>query len=362
MSPTNSPILKIKRFAADSKAGQVYSEIRGASLVASVVHLIEKHYGDSSFSLKNAAEFLHINPSSVSRKFYEVTDKHFSDYLCSYRMQQAASLALETDLSNEEIALMCGYNDFSSFYRQFRQIIGTTPGEFRKSKKTEVESSVNTERNTLYDEIADHLLHFRKKETVNLVNCALEKGLPAEDILNKALIPGMDAIGKKFRENKVFVVEVLAAAKAMKSSMELLKPYLVQEGIDSIGCAIICTVKGDMHDIGKSLVKLMMEGQGIDCIDLGVDVDPTAVVNAVREHGANLVCLSALLTTTMMAAKDTIDSLVQAGLRDKVRIMVGGAPVTEEFAKRIGADSYTPDAASAAKEAKRLILEMTQKK
>ena len=170
----------------------------------------------------------------------------------------------------------------------------------------------------------------------------------------------MNAIGEKFRANKVFVMEVLAAAKAMNSSMELLKPHLIEAGIEPIGKAVICSVSGDMHDIGKNLVKLMMEGEGITCIDLGVNVPSAAVVEAVREHNSQLVCLSSLMTTTMMGLRDVIDALKKSGLRSHVKVMVGGAPVTQAFADSIGADCYTPDAVTAAKEAKRLIQEMNK--
>ena len=146
----------------------------------------------------------------------------------------------------------------------------------------------------------------------------------------------------------MFVPEVLVAARAMNAGLKVLRPALVKEGIEPIGKVVICTVKGDMHDIGKNLVKMMIEGKGAECIDLGVDVAPETIVDAVRESGANVVCLSALLTTTMNGQKDVIDALVAAGLRDKVMVMVGGAPVTEQFAKEIGADCYTCDAASAA--------------
>ena len=144
----------------------------------------------------------------------------------------------------------------------------------------------------------------------------------------------------------------------MNSGLKILKPALSGAGVEPIGKAVICTVKGDMHDIGKNLVKMMIEGQGIECIDLGVDVDPAAIVAAVKENNAQLVCLSALLTTTMLGQKDVIEALKAEGIRDSVRVMVGGAPITQEFANEIGADCYTLDAASAAKEAKRLILEM----
>jgi 5-methyltetrahydrofolate--homocysteine methyltransferase len=149
---------------------------------------------------------------------------------------------------------------------------------------------------------------------------------------------------------------VLIAARAMNAGLKVLRPALQSSGVEPIGKAVICTVKDDMHDIGKNLVKMMLEGQGIECIDLGVDVDPQRVVEAVRESGATLVCLSALLTTTMMRQKDVIDALKEAGLRDKVKVMVGGAPVTQQFADEIGADCYTLDAASAAQAARALFV------
>ena len=163
---------------------------------------------------------------------------------------------------------------------------------------------------------------------------------------------GMNVIGEQFKNNEVFVPEVLVAARAMNAGLKILKPYLQKEGVEPVGKAVICTVKGDMHDIGKNLVKMMIEGQGIECIDLGVDVDPQRIVDAVKESGAKLVCLSALLTTTMYGQKDVIDALKAAGIRDQVKVMVGGAPVTQAFADEIGADCYTLDAASAAKAAR----------
>jgi 5-methyltetrahydrofolate--homocysteine methyltransferase len=168
----------------------------------------------------------------------------------------------------------------------------------------------------------------------------------------------MNVIGDKFRENQVFVPEVLVAARAMNAGLKILKPALAGAGVEPLGTAVICTVKGDMHDIGKNLVKMMIEGQGIACIDLGVDVDAQVIVDTVKNNDVQLVCLSALLTTTMSGQKDVIDALTEAGLRDKVRVMVGGAPVTQAFADEIGADCYTLDAASAAREAVRLIREM----
>ena len=210
----------------------------------------------------------------------------------------------------------------------------------------------------IYAEISEKLQRDKAKDVAALVTQALEENLPPEEILNEALVTGMNIIGEKFRTNEVFVPEVLVAARAMNSGLKILKPALSGAGVEPIGKAVICTVKGDMHDIGKNLVKMMIEGQGIECIDLGVDADPAAIVAAVKENNAQLICLSALLTTTMFGQKDVIDALKAEGIRDSVRVMVGGAPITQEFADEIGADCYTLDAASAAKEAKRLILEM----
>ena len=213
--------------------------------------------------------------------------------------------------------------------------------------------------NTLIlNEISEKLQRGKAKDVAALVEQALAEGIAPETILNDALVVGMNVIGDKFRENQVFVPEVLVAARAMNAGLKILKPALAGTGVEPLGTAVICTVKGDMHDIGKNLVKMMIEGQGIACIDLGVDVDAQVIVDAVKNNDVQLVCLSALLTTTMHGQKDVIDALTEAGLRDKVRVMVGGAPVTEAYATEIGADCYTLDAASAAREAVRLIREM----
>ena len=204
----------------------------------------------------------------------------------------------------------------------------------------------------VFESIADSLERGRAKEVSAKVTEALDNGVSPEQILNEGLVVGMNVIGEQFKNNEVFVPEVLVAARAMNAGLKILKPYLQKEGVEPVGKAVICTIKGDMHDIGKNLVKMMIEGQGIECIDLGVDVDPQRIVDAVKESGAKLVCLSALLTTTMYGQKDVIDALKAAGIRDQVKVMVGGAPVTQAFADEIGADCYTLDAASAAKAAR----------
>jgi 5-methyltetrahydrofolate--homocysteine methyltransferase len=207
-----------------------------------------------------------------------------------------------------------------------------------------------------YEEISGLLQKGKSKDIVLAVQKALDDGAPPQEILDKGLIAGMSIIGGKFKRNEVFVPEVLIAARAMNHASATLKPALQQAGVEPIGKAIICTVKGDLHDIGKNLVKMMIEGNGIEVEDLGVDCDENKVVEAIKNSNAKVVCLSALLTTTMMAQKDVIDAIKNAGLRDRVKIMVGGAPVTQTFADEIGADSYSPDAASAAEVCKQFYV------
>ena len=203
-----------------------------------------------------------------------------------------------------------------------------------------------------FDEISALLQKGRPRELSALVQEELADGTAANDILTKTLIPGMSAVGERFKKNEIFVPEGLITARAMNAALNILKPVLAQAGVEPIGKAVICTVKGDLHDIGKNLVKMMIEGTGISVIDLGIDCPPERVVEAVKEYKPDIVCLSALLTTTMVNQKATIDALKEAGLRDQVKVMVGGAPVTQAFADEIGADAYTPDAATAAEVAR----------
>ena len=200
----------------------------------------------------------------------------------------------------------------------------------------------------ILNNISELLQKGRAKEVKALVQEALDSGVIPKDILNKGLIVGMSIIGEKFKLNQVYVPEVLIAARAMNAALEILKPALISSGVQPVGKALICTVKGDLHDIGKNLVKMMIEGQGIEVIDLGVDVDSVKIVDAVKAHKPGVICLSALLTTTMMAQKDVIEALKKAKIRDSVKVLVGGAPVTKEFANEIGADDYAADAAGAA--------------
>ncbi len=189
---------------------------------------------------------------------------------------------------------------------------------------------------------------------VSLTKEQVESGERSEVILS-ALLDGMDVIGRKFKNNEIFVPEVLIAARAMNGGLEVLAPILEAEGVESRGTAVIGTVVGDLHDIGKNLVKMMLIGAGLDVVDLGVDVSPQKFVDAIETHHPNIVAMSALLTTTMPAMEKVIQAIEEAGLRDQVKIMIGGAPVTEQYAQDIGADRYTADAGSAAEVAKALV-------
>ena len=209
---------------------------------------------------------------------------------------------------------------------------------------------------TIFDDISSAVQRGKKKEVKPLVQQALDEGIDPNDILNQGLVPAMSIIGDKFSAGEVFVPEMLVAARAMAAGTELLQPFLAAAGAEPVGKAVIGTVKGDMHDIGKNLVRMMIESKGIEIVDLGVDVDPQQFIDFLNEHEyTDLVCLSSLLTTTMPEIKNTIDALTEAGLRDRVKIMIGGAPVTQEYAEEVGADAYTEDAGAAAVKAYELI-------
>ena len=203
--------------------------------------------------------------------------------------------------------------------------------------------------------IADAVKAGRRKNVVALVNEALAEGVSAEQILNQGLVVGMNELGEMFKNNEVYVPEVLIAARAMKSGTEILKPLLAEDNVQSLGTVAIGTVQGDLHDIGKNLVGMMLEGAGFTVLDLGVDVSPEKFLAAVKENGAQIIGMSALLTTTMPNMKATIDALKDAGVRENVKVMIGGAPITQAFADEIGADGYSSDAASASQLAKKLI-------
>ena len=200
-------------------------------------------------------------------------------------------------------------------------------------------------------EISVQLQAGKAKIVKGLVQQAIDEGVPAQEILEKGLLDGMNVIGEKFKNNEVFVPEVLIAARAMNQGVALLKPLLAEAGVKASGKVYIGTVQGDLHDIGKNLVKLMLEGKGLEVIDLGTDVAPETFVQTAIDQNCQIICCSALLTTTMGVMADVVKAAESAGIRDKVKIMIGGAPVNQAFCDQIGADVYTSDAASAAEAA-----------
>lgn len=203
----------------------------------------------------------------------------------------------------------------------------------------------------ILEEISVNLQKGKAKVVRELVQQALDSGMDPAEILNKGLLAGMDVIGEKFKNNEVYVPEVLVAARAMNMGSQVLKPYLAASGVAATGRICIGTVQGDLHDIGKNLVKMMMEGKGLEVIDLGTDVSPDTFLRTAIEQDCQIICCSALLTTTMDAMGEVVKAAENAGIRDRVKIMIGGAPITQEFCDQIGADCYTPDAASAAEAA-----------
>ena len=200
-------------------------------------------------------------------------------------------------------------------------------------------------------EISLQLQAGKAKIVKTLVQQAIDEGIPAQQILEEGLLSGMNVVGVKFKNNEVFVPEVLVSARAMNQGAALLKPLLMESGVKASGKICIGTVKGDLHDIGKNLVKMMMEAKGLEVIDLGTDVAPETYVQTAIAENCRIICCSALLTTTMGIMGDVVKAAEEASIRDKVKIMIGGAPVTQVFAEQVGADAYTPDATSAAEKA-----------
>ena len=212
----------------------------------------------------------------------------------------------------------------------------------------------------IIQEISEYLQKGRAKNVKALVQQALDEGMDPKQILNEGLLDGMMIIVGKFKRNEIFVPEVLVAARALNAGLNILEPKLVEVGNEPVGRAVVGTVRGDLHDIGKNLVVMMLKGAGFEICDMGVDVAPEAFIDKAEEIHADVICMSALLTTTMTNMEDVITELKNRNLRDKYIVMVGGAPVNDSFAQQIGADYYTPDAATAAEVAKKAVLEKAE--
>ncbi len=208
----------------------------------------------------------------------------------------------------------------------------------------------------LFEQIQDAVIDGIAREVKELTQKAIDEGNKPEDIINDALVAGMNEVGEMFAEGEMFVPEVLVASKAMNEGMDMVKP-LLKGDMETLGTAVFCTVKGDLHDIGQKLVAMMLESSGFKVINLGTDTPPEKIVESVKENDADIVGMSAMLTTTMVAMKETIEALKEEGLYDKLGVMIGGAPVSDSYAKKIGA-SYSDDATSAVKLAKTLIKDL----
>lgn len=319
------------------------------NLVMSVMRMAKEHYADCNFTLESVAESLYISRSHLSRIFKGLTGQFFSEYLRDIRINNACNMLLETGLNVDEIAECCGLRDVPSFYRNFSTRMNMTPSQYRQINNAEKKGFIKKHLPiNIVNEISENLQKGKAKRVKELVQKALDQGVSAKQILNEGLLCGMEIIGEKFKNNEIYVPEVLVSARAMNMGMQVLKSHLAEADVQATGRVCIGTVQGDMHDIGKNLVKMMLEGKGLEVIDLGTDVAAETFVKTAIEQDCRVICCSALLTTTMNVMSDVVKAARDAGIRDKVKIMIGGAPVSREFCDKIGADCYTEDAASAA--------------
>ena len=356
-------LITVGRYINNSIKNDPLVSSKDWSLVLSVMRMTKEQYADQHFTLKSVSELLFISQSHLSKVFKELTGQPFSEYLRDIRIENACRLLRETNMTVEEIVWSCGLRDVPSFYHNFCLRIHMTPRQYRQMAKLENNKKTKNKNGELImsilTEISENLQKGKAKIVKELVQQAIDAGSNPEQILNEGLLAGMSIIGEKFKNNEVYVPEVLVAARAMNMGMQILKPYLLANGVKATGKVCIGTVQGDLHDIGKNLVKMMMEGKGLEVIDLGTDVSPEAFVQAAVEQGCQVICCSALLTTTMNVMEEVVKAAEAAGIRYKVKIMVGGAPVNQEFCAQIGADCYTVDAASAADAAVELCKSLT---
>ena len=316
--------------------------------VSAAIREVNERCSDSNMTLESIASTLYLSQSQLSRLFQKVLGQSFLDYVRNLRISRACTLLTTTNLTNEDIVGRCGLKDIPSFYKLFKSATSMTPYQYRISHKKYNLMYKGEKTMSIINEISENLQKGKAKIVKELVEKAAADGVPAVEILDLGLLDGMNIIGEKFKNNEIYVPEVLVAARAMNKGMEVIKPLLSESGVQAKGKVCIGTVQGDLHDIGKNLVKMMLEGKGLEVIDLGTDVSPETFVQTAIDQGCQVICCSALLTTTMDVMEDVVKCAIEKGVRDKVKIMVGGAPVTDEFCKKIGADCYTSDAASAA--------------
>ena len=335
-------LIEVGRYVNDAIKNTPAAKPRELELVYAVRRCLEEEFTDPALTLEELAGRLFVSESSLSRLFKRFAGESFSLCLRRKRIEHACRLLLQTDYKVEEIVRRCGLRDVPSFYKVFHDIMGVTPAQYR------IQNSKGDIIMSIFNEISESLQKGRSKPVKELVQKALDESCSPAEILEQGLMAGMNVIGEKFKNNEVYIPEVLVAARAMNMGMQVLKPYLQADGVEAIGKVCIGTVQGDQHDIGKNLVKMMMEGKGIEVVDLGTDVAPETFVAAAKEQGCTIICCSALLTTTMPVMEKVVELAKAEGIRDSVKIMVGGAPVNQDFCTAIGADCYTNDAASAA--------------
>jgi corrinoid protein of di/trimethylamine methyltransferase len=345
-------LIMVERYMGDAIKSVAVERPRQWGIVSEVIRRIHEEYWDPKLTLHTVADSLCVSQPHLSRLFRKLTGEGFADYLRNIRLEQACRLLKETELPVEQIIYSCGLRDIPSFYRSFRTYTGKTPGRYREAAGTEHRGGTIM---VIMSEISEQVQCGKWKQVKELVQQALDEGALAQQILNEGLLAGMQVIGELFKNNEVYIPEVLMAARAMNTGVQVLKPYLIGDQTEAVGKVCIGTVQGDLHDIGKNLVKMMMEGKGIEVVDLGTDVTPETFIMTAMEQDCKVICCSALLTTTMGVMEEVVQAAEKAGIRDKVKIMIGGAPVTESFCRKIGADVYTSDAASAADAAAELL-------
>ena len=344
-------LIKISRYI-----GGAIKNIPGApskewNTVLSAVRIIMSSFDDPELTLETIANTLYISKSHLSRLFKKLIGESFSEYLRRIRMDQACRLLKETRLNMEEIVAHCGLRDMQSFYHNFHALMQITPHQYRLSQNSEAEAQKTKKEDrtdTILREISENLQCGKAKAVKELIKEAIDNQIEPQKILDEGLLHGMSLIGEKFRNNEVFVPEVLVASRTMNLGTQALSPYLAEKYDHIKGRVCLGTVQGDLHDIGKNLVRMMMEGKGLEVIDLGVDVSPETFVRTAIEKNCDIIACSALLTTTMGVIEDVVRECEKAGIRNRVKILVGGAPITEDFCKKIGADMYAPDACAAA--------------
>ena len=348
-------LISVSRYIDSAIKNTFFISSKEWNVVSAAMSAVQERYGDSSLTLKDIASSLYISQSQLSRIFKKTTGESFSQYLRNVRIKHVCELLRKSKLNIEAAAKECGFKDMSTFYEVFGSAMGMTPKRYRELKtiskqSLEINKKTKTEEQlmVILSDNSENLQKGKAKIVKELVQQAIDEGADPEQILNEGLLAGMSVIGEKFKNNEVYVPEVLVAARAMNMGAQILKPHLAANGVVATGKVCIGTVQGDLHDIGKNLVKMMMEGKGLEVVDLGTDVAPETFVQTAVEQNCQIICCSALLTTTMGVMADVVKAAEAAGIRDKVKIMIGGAPVSNEYCNQIGADCYTVDAASAA--------------